>query len=146
MSRKSDPFDVELTPELIIRAYQAGIFPMAEDADSPDLFWVSPQRRGILPLDGLHVSRSLRKTLRTHSWSVPVSTRAISWRTPARFSQLSNSSSASSVPEAGSWEPTGESCIVRPPASHSVRGGHTPSPSSQPVRRFRASAPGMYGS
>ena len=45
MSKKPDPFAIELTPELIIRAYQAGIFPMAEDAGSPDLFWVSPEMR-----------------------------------------------------------------------------------------------------
>lgn len=74
MSRKVDPFAIELTPELIIRAYQAGIFPMAETADSDDLFWVSPQRRGIIPLDGFHVSRSLRKLIRSHPWQVRVDT------------------------------------------------------------------------
>src|SRR5690606_15869347 len=74
MSRKADPFAIELTPELIIRAYQAGIFPMAEDANSDDLFWVSPQRRGIIPLEAFHVSRSLRKRLRTHPWSIRVDT------------------------------------------------------------------------
>jgi leucyl/phenylalanyl-tRNA---protein transferase len=74
MSRKSDPFAVELTPELILRAYQAGIFPMAEDAASDDLFWVSPEHRGIIPLDGFLVSRSLRKTLRTHPYAVRVDT------------------------------------------------------------------------
>jgi leucyl/phenylalanyl-tRNA--protein transferase len=72
MSRKSDPFAVELTPELIVRAYQAGIFPMAEDAASDDVFWVSPQLRGIIPLDQTHVSRSLRKRLRQHPYSVRV--------------------------------------------------------------------------
>lgn len=74
MTRKTDPFTLDLTPELIIRAYQAGIFPMAEDATSPDLFWVSPQRRGILPLDEFHISKSLRKTLRTHEFSIRVDT------------------------------------------------------------------------
>ncbi len=74
MSRKSDPFAIDLTPELIIRAYQAGIFPMAEDEESPDLFWVSPPRRGIIPLDAFHISRSLRKTLRTHPYTVRVDT------------------------------------------------------------------------
>jgi leucyl/phenylalanyl-tRNA--protein transferase len=72
MSRKTDPFAVELTPELIVRAYQAGIFPMAEDASSPDLFWVSPQRRGIIPLDGFHISRSLRKTLKSHPYQIRI--------------------------------------------------------------------------
>ena len=74
MSRKTDPFAVELTPELILRAYQAGIFPMAEDAEADDLFWVSPQLRGIIPLDAVHLSKSLRKTLKTHPYSVRVDT------------------------------------------------------------------------
>jgi leucyl/phenylalanyl-tRNA--protein transferase len=74
MSRKSDPFAVDLTPELILRAYQAGIFPMAEDASSDDLFWVSPQMRGIIPLDHVHISKSLRKTLKSHPYSVKVDT------------------------------------------------------------------------
>lgn len=67
---RNDPFDVELTPELILRAYRAGIFPMSESEDDPDIFWVSPQMRGIIPLDGLKISRSLRKTLRKHPFTV----------------------------------------------------------------------------
>jgi leucyl/phenylalanyl-tRNA---protein transferase len=74
MSRKTDPFAVELTPELILRAYQAGIFPMAEDASSEDVFWVSPQLRGVIPLDASHISKSLRKTLKHHPYSVRVDT------------------------------------------------------------------------
>jgi leucyl/phenylalanyl-tRNA--protein transferase len=74
MSKPADPFSVELTPELIIRAYQAGIFPMAEDADAPDLFWVSPQRRGILPLEEFHVPRSLRKAMRQSGFALRVDT------------------------------------------------------------------------
>lgn len=74
MTRKADPFAIELTPELIIRAYQAGIFPMAETAESDDLFWVSPQERGIIPLDGFHVSRSLAKLVRTGPWQVTIDT------------------------------------------------------------------------
>lgn len=74
MSKRVDPFAIELTPELILRAYAAGIFPMAEDADSPDLFWVSPEKRGVLPLDGFHISRSLRKTMKTREFSVRVDT------------------------------------------------------------------------
>lgn len=75
MSRKSDPFAIDLTPELILRAYQAGIFPMAEDASCTDVFWVSPKRRGILPLDSrFHISRSLRKTLGSHGFQVRVDT------------------------------------------------------------------------
>ena len=74
MSRKVDPFAIELTPELIIRAYAAGIFPMAEDASSPDLFWVAPEKRGILPLDRFHISKSLRKTLKQHRFSIRIDT------------------------------------------------------------------------
>ena len=74
MSRKADPFSIELTPELIVRAYQAGIFPMAEDASSDDLFWVSPQMRGIIPLDSFHVSRSMRRTMRKHPYAIRVDT------------------------------------------------------------------------
>ncbi|HEY4200532.1 MAG TPA: leucyl/phenylalanyl-tRNA--protein transferase [Devosiaceae bacterium] len=74
MSKKTDPFAVELTPELIVRAYQAGIFPMAEDAGSDDLFWVSPEMRGIIPLDGFKISKSLRKTLKQRPFQVKVDT------------------------------------------------------------------------
>lgn len=74
MSRKTDPFAIDLTPDLVIRAYQAGIFPMAEGADSPDVFWVAPKRRGILPLDRFRVSKSLRKTVRTTPFTVTVDT------------------------------------------------------------------------
>jgi leucyl/phenylalanyl-tRNA--protein transferase len=74
MSRPKDPFALDLTPELIIRAYQAGIFPMAEDASSPDLFWVSPQQRGIIPLHRFHISKSLRKRLHTHGFSIRIDT------------------------------------------------------------------------
>jgi leucyl/phenylalanyl-tRNA--protein transferase len=74
MSRKADPFSIELTPELIVRAYQAGIFPMAESQESDDLFWVSPQKRGILPLDTFHVSRSMKKTMRAHPYAIRIDT------------------------------------------------------------------------
>lgn len=53
-----------LTAPMLLRAYAAGIFPMAESADSRELHWFDPERRGILPLDGFHVARSLRKTVR----------------------------------------------------------------------------------
>ena len=54
----------ELTPELLLQGYGIGIFPMAEHRDDPEIFWVDPQRRGILPLDGFHISRSLAKAMR----------------------------------------------------------------------------------
>lgn len=73
MSRPN-PFDVEITPELIVRAYRAGIFPMAEDAADEDLFWVSPEQRGIIPLDGFQLSTSLRKAMRKSSFAIRVDT------------------------------------------------------------------------
>ncbi|MFD2649670.1 leucyl/phenylalanyl-tRNA--protein transferase [Devosia albogilva] len=74
MVRRSDPFAIEITPELILRAYRAGIFPMAEDAADEDLFWVSPDQRGILPLDGFRLSRSLRKSMRRSGFAIRVDT------------------------------------------------------------------------
>lgn len=74
MARHTDPFTVEITPELIVRAYRAGIFPMAEDAADNDIFWVSPDMRGILPLDGFHASKSLRKAMRKSGWDIRVDT------------------------------------------------------------------------
>lgn len=53
-----------LTPDLLLRGYMSGIFPMAENRGDAEVFWVDPRRRGILPLDGVHVSRSLRKAMR----------------------------------------------------------------------------------
>jgi leucyl/phenylalanyl-tRNA--protein transferase len=61
-----------LTPEILLRAYQAGIFPMAESADDPELFWVDPERRGILPLDGFHLSRRLARVVRQGRFEVRV--------------------------------------------------------------------------
>ena len=54
----------ELTPDMLLRAYAIGVFPMAEDRDDPDLFWVDPRMRGIIPLDGFHVPKRLRRTVR----------------------------------------------------------------------------------
>lgn len=48
-----------ITPDLLLNAYAMGIFPMAERRDDPDIFWVDPRRRGVFPLDGFHLSRSL---------------------------------------------------------------------------------------
>jgi leucyl/phenylalanyl-tRNA--protein transferase len=53
-----------LDPDLLLRAYAAGIFPMADDADSAEIFWVDPEERGIMPLDAFHLSRRLRRTVR----------------------------------------------------------------------------------
>jgi leucyl/phenylalanyl-tRNA---protein transferase len=55
---------IALTPELLLRAYAAGIFPMAEDAEDRDVFWVDPEQRGVLPLDKFHLPRRLRRIIR----------------------------------------------------------------------------------
>jgi leucyl/phenylalanyl-tRNA--protein transferase len=62
----------EITPEVLLRAYACGIFPMAESADDPTLFWVEPEMRGVIPLDGFHVSSRLARTVRSDSFSVSV--------------------------------------------------------------------------
>jgi leucyl/phenylalanyl-tRNA--protein transferase len=66
------PSLIPLSPEILLRAYQAGIFPMAESADDPELFWVDPERRGILPLDGFHLSHRLRRVVRQGRFEVRV--------------------------------------------------------------------------
>ena len=65
---------IRLTPDIVLEAYAAGIFPMAESADDPELFWVDPTRRGILPLDAFHVPRRLKRVLRRDSLAVRVDT------------------------------------------------------------------------
>lgn len=65
---------VALTPDLLIRAYAAGVFPMAEARDDPQVFWVDPDRRGIMPLDGFRISRSLARTIRRGDYTIRVDT------------------------------------------------------------------------
>ena len=60
----------DITPELLLNAYRSGVFPMAESQDDPEIFWVNPKRRGIIPLDGFHISRSLAKTLRQDRYRI----------------------------------------------------------------------------
>lgn len=64
----------EITPDILLRAYSIGLFPMAERADDISLFWVDPEERGLIPLDGLQISKSLRKTLRSDHFEVAVDT------------------------------------------------------------------------
>lgn len=63
---------VDVTPGLLLRAYAAGLFPMAESAEDPDLFWVEPETRGVFPLDGLIVSRSLAKVIRSDRFAIRI--------------------------------------------------------------------------
>lgn len=60
----------QLDPELVLRAYAMGVFPMADHRDAPTVYWVEPKLRGILPLDNFHLSRSLRKTIASERFRV----------------------------------------------------------------------------
>jgi leucyl/phenylalanyl-tRNA---protein transferase len=63
-----------ITPQVLLRAYAAGVFPMAESADDPHLYWVEPEERGVIPLDGFHISRSLRKRVRQQPFDIRTDT------------------------------------------------------------------------
>ena len=60
----------EITPELMLRAYRAGLFPMAETRRGDRLYWLDPERRGVLPLDGFHLPRRLLRTVLAKSFAV----------------------------------------------------------------------------
>lgn len=66
-SRRKSP---GITPEILLRAYSIGLFPMAESADDPEIFWVEPDLRGVLPLNDFHVSKSLAKTIRRQPFDI----------------------------------------------------------------------------
>jgi leucyl/phenylalanyl-tRNA--protein transferase len=66
MSRRS----IEVTPELMLRAYRAGLFPMAETRRGERLYWLDPELRGVLPLHGFHIPRRLLRTLRSGEFAV----------------------------------------------------------------------------
>ena len=60
----------ELTPDMLLRAYRIGVFPMAEDRDDPELVWVDPRMRGIIPISKFRVPRRLRRTVRNGSFEI----------------------------------------------------------------------------
>lgn len=70
----SDNVILEVTPQVLLKAYCCGIFPMADSADDPAIFWVEPRMRGILPLDGLHISKSLAKFIRKKPYEIRINT------------------------------------------------------------------------
>lgn len=74
MAGQRDDVVLEITPQVLLKAYACGIFPMAESADDPGLFWIEPEQRGILPFNRFHIPRSLRKTLRSDRFDVRVNT------------------------------------------------------------------------
>lgn len=61
-----------ITPEILLKAYMCGLFPMAEDKDSDGVFWVDPEHRGIFPLDDFHISKSLKKKIKQEPFHVTV--------------------------------------------------------------------------
>src|SRR5271169_3333967 len=63
---------IDITPEVLLKAYSCGIFPMAESAEDPALYWIEPERRGIIPLDRFHVSSRLARTVRSDRFTVVV--------------------------------------------------------------------------
>ena len=85
-----------ITPQILLKAYAAGIFPMAESAEDNALYWVEPEERGIIPLDGLHISHSLRKRIRQRRFDIRIDTAfaaviaACAERSPGRTSTWIN--------------------------------------------------------
>jgi leucyl/phenylalanyl-tRNA--protein transferase len=71
MASRENAF-VEITPEVLLKAYACGIFPMAESADDPALYWIEPEMRGIIPLEGFHLPARLARTVRTTSFIVHI--------------------------------------------------------------------------
>lgn len=74
MAGYQDDIVLEITPQVLLKAYACGLFPMAESADDPGLFWLEPEQRGILPLDGVHLPRRLRRTVRNDVFEIRIST------------------------------------------------------------------------
>ncbi len=73
MASRDDPL-FEITPQVLLKAYSCGIFPMAESADDPALYWIEPQHRGVLPLNGARFPRRLMKTIRTTPLRIRIDT------------------------------------------------------------------------
>ncbi len=71
MANRESTF-IEITPEVLLKAYACGIFPMAESAEDPALYWIEPEKRGIIPLDRFHVPARLARTVRSDRYTVTV--------------------------------------------------------------------------
>jgi leucyl/phenylalanyl-tRNA---protein transferase len=63
---------IDITPEVLLKAYACGIFPMAESADDPALYWIEPERRGVIPLDKFHVPERLARTVRSDCFTIAI--------------------------------------------------------------------------
>src|SRR5450432_2709630 len=71
MANRESAF-IEITPEVLLKAYACGIFPMAESAEDPALYWIEPEQRGIIPLDHFHVPARLARTVHADIFTVTV--------------------------------------------------------------------------
>jgi leucyl/phenylalanyl-tRNA---protein transferase len=71
MANRENTF-IEITPEVLLKAYACGIFPMAESAEDPSLYWIEPEQRGVIPLDGFHVPRRLARTVRSDRFEIAI--------------------------------------------------------------------------
>ena len=83
-----------ITPQILLRAYSAGIFPMAESAEDNALYWVEPEERGIIPLNGLRISRSLRKCVRRRVFEI---------RVDSEFASVIGQCAAKSADRSSTW-------------------------------------------
>lgn len=72
MTKQTDK--MMLTPQILLKAYSCGLFPMSESADDPELFWVDPEVRGIIPLDHFHIPRSLKKVINRNVFEIKINT------------------------------------------------------------------------
>lgn len=70
MTKQTDK--MMLTPQILLKAYSCGLFPMSESADDPELFWVDPEVRGIIPLDQFHIPRSLKKVMKRNIFDIKI--------------------------------------------------------------------------
>ncbi len=82
---------MRITPDILLKAYATGIFPMSDGRDEPEIFWVDPETRGILPLDAFHLSRRLRRTVRREAFTI---------RVDSAFEQVMT---ACATPASGRW-------------------------------------------
>ncbi len=68
----SDDLSLSITPQVVLKAYACGIFPMAESAEDPSLYWIEPRERGILPLDDFHIPRRLARAVRRDDYEIRI--------------------------------------------------------------------------
>lgn len=73
MAGHKDDIIMEITPQVLLKAYACGLFPMAESAEDAGLFWLEPERRGLLPLDKFHIPRRLKRTIRSDMFEIRIS-------------------------------------------------------------------------